>query len=425
MSAPTHATHRLCPYCGASVKLSECPIVATNYDEAEFRSAEELHAEEIELPSGRTPLRLLPKTSWPVVAEAPTLRGVEDLAEANATASRLEQAFEVFRDTDRGAHLRPILEEEGVAQEDLPARACTNCEFPLPSTIDVRPAVVVAVVGVNRVGKTHLVATSLTQAYRKDGLKMIGCTEFAPDERTGSRFMQEYFTPLYRRGEILDATWAEDDEIRFKPLVFNVTLEGLEPFSLIIHDVAGEVLGDERKRAVGATYLRAARGVIFVIDPRDIDSLRTALPVSVLENNELGWDQSALLSACLRDDGFLAHRQPVPVAVTLAKSDLLPQAVSEELPFLARAQPDERMEDFVKRVRDSSRQVADFLDRQGAHNLLGPAREYERRIDSSRAGVTFHAVSALGKAPDSEERLTGEVEPINCLDPLAAVLAQL
>jgi hypothetical protein len=423
MSDATYETRRRCPYCGESVRLSECPIVATNYEGVEFRAATELELAEVELPSGQAPLRLLPQTFWPVVAEAPAVREERDAASGGQ--SPFEQAFGSFKRGGPEKELPPVAEEEGVAREDLPARACTGCWFPLPTTIDSRPAVVVAVVGVNRVGKTHLLASSLTRAYRSDGLQSIGCTEFVPDEETGHRFMEDYFNPLFRRGEVLSATAAEDDEVRFKPLVFNVRLDGIEPFSLLIHDVAGEVLGDRRKRALGATYLRAARGAVLVVDPRDIDNLRSGLPNWMLEDNELGWDQGALLSACLRSDGLLDHRTPIPVAVTVTKADLLPTASGESPPFMAPAPPVEDREEFITRVRSSSREVEDFLDRHGAHHLLGPIREYRRSLDGQSTAVTFHAVSALGKAPDSEERLTAKVDPLNCLDPLATVLAQL
>ena len=323
----------------------------------------------------------------------------------------------------------PSLTDEQLAREDVPARACPDCEFPLPQSIDQRPAVVVAVVGINRVGKTHLLAASLAQAFRRRGLAPIGCTEFVPDDSTSSRFMEDYFIPLFRRGEVLDATPPEDVDVRFRPLVFDVTVDGVA-FSLVLHDVAGEVLGDHRRRAYVASYLRAARGMIFVVDPRDVDDLRDGLPDWILDSHELGgWDQGALLAACIKPDGVFADRRAIPIAVTVAKADLLEAAVQEPLPFLQRAPVDEQPEAFVERIRTSSRQVEAFLERHGAHNILGPSREYRERLqrtaDGGSASVTFHAVSALGSAPDMDDQLTEKVQPINCVDPLAAILAQI
>jgi len=302
------------------------------------------------------------------------------------------------------------------------------CEFPLPLSIDQRPAVVVAVVGVNRVGKTHLLATSLAEASRREGLAVIGCTEFVPDESTGKLFLDEYYNRLFRQEQTLDRTQAEDEERRFQPLVFNITLAGREPFSLVMHDIAGEVLGDHHKRARGATYLHGAKGIIFLVDPRDIDDLRDGVTAQMPEEEEdLGWDQGTLLSACLRFDGLLDQSRSVPVAVAIAKADLLADATGETLPFLTRAPAMESEGEFYERIRTYSAAVRDFLERHSAHNILGPAREYERRLKSTggEAGLTYHAFSALGCPPGAGSRVCGKVQPINCLDPLAAVLAQI
>jgi hypothetical protein len=425
---PTMSTIRRCPYCGERIELGDCPIVATNFPGNEFQGAAEFETSEIELPSGAPVLRRLERTGWPVVAESPRTRIVTPVRSARKR-SKLEEAFsDVAVAEPEVDPALPPLTADGVRHEDLPARACTNCEFPLPQSIDTRKALVIAVVGVNRVGKTHLLASSLTQAYRHRGLAGIGCT-LVPDDATSTRFMQHYYNPLFRRREILETT-AEDDLARFQPLIFNVTLEGQEPFSLVVHDVAGEVFADRQRRAVAGTFLRAARGIVFVIDPRDIDDLRSGLPDWILDNNELGWDQGALLSACLQSDGVLEGQVAVPVAITVAKSDLLPLACGQELPFLCPAPNGESREAMASRIREYSREVAAFLEAYGAFSVLEPAREYAARASAGtgpgrRAAVTYHAVSALGANPDEDEQITQKVQPINCLDPLAAILLQL
>lgn len=412
----TFETTRSCPYCGSEILLADCPIVATNFPLREAR--EQLELEAVELPSGVKPLRLLEKTKWPVVALPPNNQGAEQ-PERQPKVAAVEAAFGSLRGST-AKRLPPVV-SDGARLEDVPSRACSVCEFPLPPDIDERPAVVVAIVGVNRVGKTHLLAASLSEAYARRGLAPLGCIEFVPSEVSSTRFMVDYNHPLFRRNEVLQATQAEA-AAHFEPLVFNVTLEGFPPFSLVVHDVAGEVLGDYRKRAEAATYLRAARGIIFVIDPRDIDLLRDRLPDWVLDNNELGFDQGALLAACLEPDA-VASDTPVPVALVVSKADLLPIASANgDLPFLAPAQPaSETGEQFLSRINEYSRAVREFLDRYGAYQVLAPAKAYVGRSGS----LTFHAVSALGSPPDENDEMTARVRPINCVDPLGAVLAQI
>ena len=424
MSTATLDTRRRCPYCGETIALGDCSVVATNFDGAGFLAAG-ADPGSIELPSRRKPLRRLDRTGWPVLSEAPR----ENRAAARGRKpSRLERVLGAAPgSSSNGRTPLPSLFDEA-AREDLPARACAHCEFPLPQSIDQRPAVVVGVVGVNAVGKTNLMAASLGQAYRQNALASIGVTEFVPDEATSSRFLADYYRPLFQEGQPLQGTYV-NDRARFAPLMFNVTMRSFGSFTLILHDVAGESLADVRTRAAQAQFLYGARGIIFVVDPRDIDGLREAYPAWMLEENQLGWDQGALLSACLRADGVLDRGHLIPVAVTVAKADLLPVVSDEDLPFLDPAPAAEEADAFAARVKTSSRQVAEFLERYGAHTILGPAREYERRLAEapaeSRKALTYHAVSALGGAPDSSDQLSGKVQPINCTDPLAAVLMQV
>jgi hypothetical protein len=430
---PTLSTRRECPYCASSIELGDCPIVATSIkSESEFNDNPEFEfvhplgedLDAVELHSGRGPLRLLAKTNWPVLMEAPRQARAEAIGRRRGQSS-IEQAFADFSgSTGSRAELPPVHEEVG--HEDVPARACPECAFPLPESIDHRPAIVVPIVGVNRVGKTHMLASSLTQGYRQRGLAAVGCTEFVPDESCGERFKERYYERLFIRREVLDKTQTNENA-RFLPLVFNVTLDGGGPFSLVLHDVAGEVLADRQMRARSASFLRGAAGVIFVIDPRDIDDLRDGVEPLMPGEEEMGWDQGTLLAACLGRGGMLDTARPVPVAIAIAKADLLPQATGESLPFLDRAPAGESEAELHERIRDTSRQVEGFLERHGAHNILGPARDYRERLHEAggEASVTFHAFSALGRPPEEIGPARGKVEPINCLDPLAAILSQI
>lgn len=420
------STARECPYCSSWIQLGDCPIVATGFEGDQMLDEGPGFSDpsEVKLHSGKHPERVLPGTGWPVLKEPPRETRVATIDDRRGKSS-IERAFSDFTTTGGNEVLLPLA--ESVAREHAPARACPQCHCPLPASIDQRSAIVVAVVGVNRVGKTHLLASSLSEAYRQAGLRPIGCNEFEPDENTGSRFMEEYYTPLFRHGKVLGETPRENPNARFKPFVFDVTIGNGKPFSLVMHDISGEDLGDRRLRARHATYLHTARGVIFVVDPRDIDDLRDAIVPLMPSEDESGWDQGTLLAACLREGGMLDRPRPVPLAVVIAKADLLPQATGASLPFLSPVPAEEDWEGFYRRVRAASEQVEGFLERYRAHNILDPARRYEDRLRAAggEAAVTFHAVSALGNPPAEIESGAARVRPINCLDPLAAILSQI
>jgi hypothetical protein len=413
----TRQTRRRCPYCSTEIELGECPIVATSIEELEgFLRPTDLT--EITLPSETVPLRRLAKTAWPVLEEAPNKSARSRGRERSLIGRALGDSDGMLERLDNGK----------LPREDVPARACPACEHPLPPSIDTRETAVVAVVGVNRVGKTYLLATSIQEALRGGGLdERLGCTEFVADTRTDRNFIQNYLTPL-RSGVVLEKTQAEGREERAEPMVFNVSLPTCEPFSLAIHDVAGEVLGDHKRRAKSATYLHGARGIVFVIDPRDIDDLRTAIPPTLIENEEeLGWDQGTLLSTCLSDDGLLANAPAVPVSVAIAKADLIPPATGESHGFLRPAPKPETPEEFYARIRGNSSEIEQFLERFNALHILRPVREYRRRLEAegSAASITFQAFSALGKPSGQLASPGSEPRPVNCIDPLAAILAHV
>lgn len=409
-------TKRRCPYCSREFNLGECPIVATNIEGVGGLGG--IEPGEGTLPSGTVPSEKLAKTDWPVLAKPPN---------DDPRRRRRERSL-IGRALDGGDGLLEPLDGSGLPAEDVPARACPACENPLPLSIDSRETAVVAVVGVNRVGKTYLLATSLLDATRRGGLdRRLGCTEFVADSKTDRIFIEKYLTRL-REGTPLEPTQKEGPEVRSKPLVFNVTLPECEPFSLAVHDVAGEVLSDYKQRAQSATYLHGARGIVFVIDPRDIDELRANIPPTLIEGEEeLAWDQGTLLSTCLSDDGLLAGAAPIPVVVAIAKADLIPHATGKKPEFLRPAPADEPPKAFQERIRVSSQEVEEFLERFGALHILRPAREYRRRLsaEASPASITFQAFSALGNPLNLLEDSGAKAKPINCIDPLATILAHV
>ena len=68
----TYETQRRCPYCAERIRLSEAPIVATNYDGVQYRDPNVPVDGPVELPSGMMPLRVLERTGWPVIGQPPS-----------------------------------------------------------------------------------------------------------------------------------------------------------------------------------------------------------------------------------------------------------------------------------------------------------------------------------------------------------------
>lgn len=127
---PSLDTMRTCPYCGARIALGSCPIVATNVETATFG---EFDKSSVEIPSGAEAIGWAGR--WPILATPP-------LAAAPARPGRLKGIL------SSPAPLPRVTQSARI--EDLPARACPNCNTPLPVDLDEREAFIIAVVGINR-----------------------------------------------------------------------------------------------------------------------------------------------------------------------------------------------------------------------------------------------------------------------------------
>lgn len=392
---PGARQRRNCPFCGTSLVLGDLTIVATN----EY------------LIHGRTDDRTLPSGTpilgWdgreqelPVIARAPL-----------ASAGRARHVARAAK----GMLDLPAVSTAGRA-EDLPARLCSQCRHPLPVGIDHCEAYTIAVVGTQASGKTHFLASMLRDAYRLQGLEVVGCEEFSPEEETATRYDRDYYQPLFDDGEVLSGTQADDD-VRFRPLTFRVRFVGREPCLVMFHDVAGETLTNRSERSASAGFVRRAAGVIFLVDPTAIRRFRR-------HGDPLQPNQATLLSGLLDDRD---PRRRVPFAITLSKSDLVSAAIEHE--FLFGTQPPADAGKWSRQMRIVGDEVRQVLHHEGMRDLLAAAR----RVDQPDTNVppdpedpllSFHAVAPLG-GPADGAHLDREPRPVRCLEPLATLLFRI
>jgi hypothetical protein len=395
-----------CPYCGAVLDLGLCVIVATNFHSRQqtigiFNSSVDAVADvngtdDFELPSGRQVIGVA--NGWPVVARpvAP--------AEPRRGFGRLLT----------GRPLTPV--EEVAAPEDMPARLCPNCEYPLPADMDDRELLTIAVVGINGASKTHFLASSLTTAYHDQGLRdLLRCTEFSPDEDTGVRFHEDYYQRI-AHGRLFEATQeAGVDDGRVHPMIFRARFADGEPLSILLHDVSGEVFRDSRKRNNAARFLRWADGVIFVIDPTWFSSIQAYLQtLTGHEPSPPPYNQAVLINA-VADALGQRDLNSVPVAAVVSKCDLIGPALQRTNRF-DEAPPGERSM-WMTDMNEVSDEVEKLLETDfKALDLLAAVERFPNRM--------YHAVSPLGQQPLPGQQLS-EIRPHRVLDPLASILVRL
>ena len=420
--ATTHTT-RKCPWCGGQVRLAHAPIVATNVEGSQqdgefsgsslgggefaldedftigdYDEADDLGPEADEVPELEVELeRPLPVSGAPVLGYAGELPIVAppqiDPEVDGGILRRL-----------RSRKLTPIVDVADA--RDLPARACTHCHRPLPADVDDREVLIISVLGINRAGKTYLLATGLNAALQHDALVPAGITDFVADENTANRIHRDYYLPVFRTRSRLDATQdpAEGDSI--EPMIFRFEVDGTS-YLLALHDLAGEAVSEPRRRAVIAPFVRHSDAIVFVVDPLEIEAVRSKLPFEQITVDWRGWRQVDVMRACV--DALGAEAPTTPVSVVLTKSDLISLAEGERFRFAKPAPEQDWLEDQFA----VDREVRGLLKSWGAGH-------FEQTANRASRGM-FHAVSAFGSAP-SDPSAPGVVHPVRVADPLGTLI---
>jgi hypothetical protein len=424
----TTQTMRTCPWCGSSVRLAHCPVVATNLAGADGSGlsgggsldamASGLGGGEFslgELGGGELGIGVAPameEVTAPAAAAAAErpvpVSGARVLGYAGewpiVAAPQLDPArSSAFVDMFRRA-LKPIATQAD--PRDVPARACVACHHPLPTDIDDRDVIIISVLGINRAGKTYLLATALAEALHRGALQAAGVTGFSADEATSGRFHRDYYLPVFRLRHRLDQTQDPADGDAVEPLIFRFEVGGT-PYILALHDLAGEAIADHRRRAVVAPFVRHSDALLFVVDPLEIEELRRALPVEQVTVDWRSWEQADVLRGCI---DTLGDRAPsVPVSVVVTKSDLVSLAEDRQFAF----SKDADGTDWAADQEKVDQEVRQLLRQRGAGGFEDAA---------GRAGRGyFHAVSAFGEAPSSPAS-PGVVHPVRVAEPFGMLI---
>ena len=388
-----------CPFCNRAINLADCPIVATNFtggDDHVTSYFDEPAADEpagtVTLASGRE--LQLGSHGWPVLYDPRTIK-----------QSRLRRF--VGSPPSLSEHSRP---------EDLPARLCTECHWPLPQDAGERPILTIAVLGAQGSGKTHFLASSLTAAYRDQALAPLGYDSFYPTGDTDQRFHDDYFMRVFEERSTLPANQVVD--VRRSPLTFRVSKNGRD-HTVLLHDISGELLANRSSRNRLAPFVHHADGVIFMIDPWGLQEVRSKLvgKYSGMDQAARGFSQTQMINSVADDIERIspARLATVPAAFAISKSDLIHEALGVGVDkFVGKdVTPQQRRAE----IHDISTMVRRELLADLGEGALGPAI-------ARFANASLHLVAALGSQPAIGQPVS-EVKPSRITDPLYSVLDRI
>jgi GTPase SAR1 family protein len=190
---------------------------------------------------------------------------------------------------------------------------------------------------------------------------------------------------------------------------------------LIVYDTAGEDLETPAIVEHYYRYLPWVDGVIFLIDPMRLASVRQLLQPAAPRGLAEGPSRASNIFANFLKQYSLTG-PPVyrdistPVAVVVSKSDELVDVVGHSSPLLSPSDHTGGLD--LKDAKRTSEDVRGFLKIWGESNLVGALKRFPR------AG--FFAVSSLGHRPPEDGRIDpGSYSPKRVVDPLFWILYQL
>lgn len=429
----TTRTTRKCPWCGEHVRLAHAPIVATNFEGSRhgvdleggsLGGGEFAHGKHADLGVDEDFVFFVDDSEAAVGFDEP-VAGDDQAVVAESTpdtvpvsgnavlghagglpivaAPQIDPVREGRFSKMVTRRLHPVADVADA--RDLPARACTSCHHPLPFDVDDREVIILSVLGINRAGKTYLLATGLYEAIHHTGLARAGISDFTADEATANRFHRDYYLPVFRRRDRLDPTQDPSDGEAVEPMIFRFEAGG-EKYLLALHDLAGEAIAEPARRATVAPFVRHSDGIVFVVDPLEIEAVRTKLPFEQITVDWRGWNQLDVLRGCVESLGDRAAE--VPVSVVLTKSDLIGLAEGERFRFAKAADGDWLEDQYAV-----DREVRGLLRRWDVP-------QFEQTADRASRGF-FHAVSAFG-APPTDPRTPGVLSPVRTADPFGTLI---
>lgn len=310
-----------------------------------------------------------------------------------------------------------------VCAKETTKRLCPSCHFELSHDAGLIEDRIIAIIGGRNTGKGHYIATLIHRLEQEVGsnfgfsLRMVG-------DETRKRFEEDYRTPLFRRKELLQPTQSGVIDATVKqPMLFRLTFSQgrkLRAVNLTFFDSAGEDMQSLDTMSTEARYICYASGIIFLLDPLQIDTVRQKVDPEMLPARDETADPTYIVERLRelfeRQLGLTATTKVrTPVAFVLSKVDVL-------LPMLDAGS--------VLKTTGEHFGGLDIADTQSVHTELWNYLQswmgggFTGRVDTNFGQYRYFGISSLGRPPAKTGKID-TVSPIRIEDPFLWILFQL
>ena len=306
-------------------------------------------------------------------------------------------------------------------------RICPHCHMELPHTTGEFKNYIFAVIGAKDSGKSHYIAILIDQIKRIIGPNM-GLLLAAENDFTISRYADAFYTPIFKDKKVIDTTKSANvDRSVQRPMVYGIRLTGDGLFqknkikkyvTLVFFDTAGEDLNEEDTMFTVNKYIYRSDGIILLIDPLQLLSVRDALP----ERTALPdmWTETAdILNRTTRLIEKGRRLKPTekiktPLAIAFSKFDAVLPLIDSQFQLHASADHDKGFDNDDFEAVNS--EMLSLLDRWNGQDIIQLAQ-------TRYSEYGFFGLTALGCNPHDTSKIPSVV-PNRVEDPFLWLLAR-
>ena len=299
----------------------------------------------------------------------------------------------------------PIKSQKGKMLE-IPERACGN-------TFSI------ALIGAKQSGKSNYIAVLVNEIKKKMSRNM-DCSLIFCNQQTNDSYLSTYYKPLYENATTVKGTDANDDA---PPLIYSIDFYKAnkihDSVTLSLYDTAGENLEDENSMMCNNQYISNASGIILLLDPLQLPSIRSKLAgrVDLPDQNSDTTDILRRVINLIKDQKKIKGIIDIPIALAFTKMDVL--AKYDALPdeSCLRSQSGHIAKGgFVRSdFEETNKEIMALLENFMVDEVEQLLKQFSK--------YSFFGVSSLGENPAGGVKLSGEPNPIRVLDPLLWLLS--
>lgn len=318
----------------------------------------------------------------------------------------------------------PRVAECDTCNGETRTRICPKCHFELSHDVGQIDQRIIAIIGGSNTGKSHYIAALITRLQHEVGANFHFSVSMLGDG-TRDRWLNDFYRPLFENKTVLQPTLRGSVDSRVKnPLIFRLTLSQgnhIRALNLSFFDTAGEDMAflAVDTLSIEARYITQADGIIVLLDPLQIDSVRQQLPTVNIPRPDPKAQPEFIVSRLRelferRRNLPPSKKVPTPIAFTISKIDTLKPIIAPDSALLRSSEHFGCLD--LDDVQSVSTEIGAYLK-----TWINPG--FYEDINLKFAHYNFFGVSSLGVQPDSQNRLT-EVSPRRVEDPFLWILQQ-